>query len=212
MTDESMQWADAKSFADLCELTARFLEGRIKENPVYDADSPAPETLPLVPMLASFNRAGFLTDMSQPGVPLDELGDGQRAYVTGCATKDVAFRIDRLTLYSDLYVAIAPYGVPKGCQIPVTLDSFRPFSWCGVLPNRGDGNLERFAEACNPGIKDALEALWPLWAVSVVDLQWGRNDYLWTRVHAELTGTADVDARFCVSPSPDLNLGFEFYY
>ncbi|MFJ4879946.1 DUF6919 domain-containing protein [Streptomyces sp. NPDC088745] len=80
-------WRAATTFSDLAELTARWLEGDIRScagnMPNYGPDE---ETLSLIPCLAAANRAGFLTDDSQPGhAAADYAGNlwQQRAAVTG---------------------------------------------------------------------------------------------------------------------------------
>jgi hypothetical protein len=59
-------WAAARTLADLGELTAQWLEGRIASVPGYMPGwGPDPETAPHIPVLAAANRAGFLTVNSQ---------------------------------------------------------------------------------------------------------------------------------------------------
>ncbi|MCX5078787.1 hypothetical protein OHA84_37825 (plasmid) [Streptomyces sp. NBC_00513] len=80
-------WRAATTFSDLGELTARWLEGDIRSRPgIMPNHGPDDETLPLIPRLAAANRAGFLTDDSQPGHDAaDRAGNlwEQRAAVTG---------------------------------------------------------------------------------------------------------------------------------
>jgi hypothetical protein len=64
---------------DLGGLMARWLEGRTSYEPGYLAAGPDAETASLVPVLAQLNRAGYVTDFSQPGIALDANGNGQRA-------------------------------------------------------------------------------------------------------------------------------------
>jgi hypothetical protein len=77
--DEHALWDKARTVADLGELTARWLEGSISWNPTYtNGDTyaaevgtfnrpPEDETKPYVHLLAAVNRAGFVTNFSQPG-------------------------------------------------------------------------------------------------------------------------------------------------
>ncbi|GHH55624.1 hypothetical protein GCM10018773_60370 [Streptomyces candidus] len=63
------KWAAACTLLDLSHLTAAWLEGTIQSQPGYQPRyGPDDETLPYVPVLASVNRAGFLTGFSQPGL------------------------------------------------------------------------------------------------------------------------------------------------
>ena len=71
MNDE-LSWKTARSLADLGELTARWLEGTEPNHPCC-ASGADEETSPLIVELAALNRAGFVTDFSQPA---DQLEDG----------------------------------------------------------------------------------------------------------------------------------------
>lgn len=69
-------WAQARTVADLGELTAKWLEGDPEiKHPGYHG-APAAETAPLVPVLAAVNRAGILTITSQPGHAPEAGSDG----------------------------------------------------------------------------------------------------------------------------------------
>jgi hypothetical protein len=87
--DVARAWPAARTLADLSELTARFLEGDLSQSPSHVAQ-PDPETGPLIPLLATVNRAGFFTHQSQPGVARGDDGSAQRANVSGFAS-DGAF-------------------------------------------------------------------------------------------------------------------------
>lgn len=80
-------WWTANSLPALGQLTADWLEGRSLFLPAYCATGPDPETTDLIPTLAALNRAGLVTDSSQPGHGPVEGYDGrmwlQRAYVSG---------------------------------------------------------------------------------------------------------------------------------
>ncbi|MFP8944718.1 DUF6919 domain-containing protein [Streptomyces fenghuangensis] len=97
-TDRKL-WAQARTLADLGELTAQWLEGRIASQPGYMPNcGPDEETTVLVPALAAANRAGYLTWNSQPGS--DGTGyDGrrwvQRAAVCGYADQPVLDQLRR---------------------------------------------------------------------------------------------------------------------
>ncbi|GAB2717317.1 DUF6919 domain-containing protein [Kitasatospora kifunensis] len=84
------RWRSAASLAELGELTAQWLEGRIESRagyaPGFGPDAETTEYPRLVEALAACNRRGFVTECSQPG--LVEVGtDGnwwhQRAAVGG---------------------------------------------------------------------------------------------------------------------------------
>ena len=113
------QWAGARTLLDLGHLTAAWLEGTIQSQPGYQPRyGPDDETLPFVQVLATANRAGYLTGFSQPG--LLDLGTygGQRAAVEGVIA-DTAL-LNRLVdaacdrglevVLNDLRDAQIPYG------------------------------------------------------------------------------------------------------
>jgi hypothetical protein len=99
---DRLAWQSANTVADLGGLMARWLEGDLKSWPGYQPGyGPDDETRRLIPTLAALNRAGFLTDSSQPG----EMGPGfdgawwsQRAAVSG-------FVADRALLRELLFAA-----------------------------------------------------------------------------------------------------------
>ena len=109
-------WEAARTLADLGELTAQWLEGTIASQPAYTPGcGPDPETAPLIPVLACCNRAGYVTNCSQPG----ETGTGfdgaaweQRAAVEGFASPAVAGRI---------WEAAEPAGLTVIAHAPATL-------------------------------------------------------------------------------------------
>ena len=169
---------EAKTFKDLCEINAQFVEG---------PDNLQSESKPLIPYLAALNRAGLLTTCSQPGE--DRGHSKQRAFVDGLASKEVALRIERLSLCSDLYIMTAEPGHYKGCMMPVTIDEFRPHSWSGEASLDEDTGIFtdvlqlQEQEGCSESVmRELLEA----WEVQVIDLCWGRTDYLWNVLANEL--------------------------
>lgn len=89
------RWYAARDLRDLGRLTALWLEGEIKSQPGYEPGcGPDEETEELIPVLARANRAGYVTDGSQPGLA-DTIGfDGatwtQRAAVEGWIAPDRA--------------------------------------------------------------------------------------------------------------------------
>jgi hypothetical protein len=92
------RWQAACTLAELGELTALWLEGRLASQPGYQPNhGPNEETRDLVPVLAELNRAGWLTDVSQPGWGPGAGYDGatwcQRAGLGGFAEPDLADRI-----------------------------------------------------------------------------------------------------------------------
>jgi uncharacterized protein DUF6919 len=162
-------WSEAKTLEDLGEVTARWIEGRVSFHPCYCADIDT-ETRPLQEKLAYFNRNGLVTTFSQPAEQLDEEGYSQRACVEGYAREEIAKKIAVLGLYTDLLVLIYPPDWQGGYQIPITLDEFHPFTWCGGV--WGYRELECFAEDCS---SEAMESLKSAWKVVVIDYGGGEK-------------------------------------
>lgn len=175
-------WREARSFEGLCELNARFIEGEIHG---WDVDHLDSESEPLVPYLAALNRAGLLTTCSQPG--MDNGPSKQRAFVDGLALEDTAHRIQRLSLCSDLYIMTSGPGRYNGCMMPITIDEFRPHSWGGSATLHEETGIFTdvlaLGEICN---ESAMVELREAWEVCVIDLCWGRTDYLWSVLANEL--------------------------
>ena len=178
-------WREAKTFEELCEINARFIEGDIDFSPIYGASSLDDESKPLVPYLAALNRAGFLTTCSQPGE--DDGHSRQRACVQGLALEETALRIERLSLTSDLYIMTAEPGRYNGCMMPITIDFFRPHSWAGSASLDDEtgvfNDVLGFEKHCGEG---AVRGLREAWEVCVIDLSWGRERYLWDVLANEL--------------------------
>lgn len=181
MTEESdiaSLYREAKTFDELCRLRARLIE---EENGFLEDES-----TPLIPYLAALNRAGLLTTCSQPG---EDWGHSkQRAFVDGLAMKDTAQRIERLSLCSDLYIMTTEPGRNDGCMMPVTIDLFRPHTWAGAASlDETTGVftevLQLEEESCS---ESAMLELHEAWEVCVIDLCWGRKDYLWSVLCNEL--------------------------
>lgn len=78
-------WSNANTLDELCELGAQFVEGKIGYYPGWDYGDVYQETVELRGVLASLNRRGFFTYMSQPGdIPLDaSRKNGKRPFVSG---------------------------------------------------------------------------------------------------------------------------------
>jgi hypothetical protein len=204
---EREAWKNAKTLDDLGELMARWIEGALEHRPAYYGSEPDEETAPLRDTLAAYNRKGLLTTNSQPGMPIDDEGCGQRAWVEGYAKEARARRLGALGLWTDLLVFLFPPGnYTWGYQIPITVEEYHPFTWTGH--HGGHEELEPFAEDLS---HEALDALARAWKVVLIDPRWGRKSYLWEHVSAVLEGKQDADKRFSVTPAhPDLGTDFVF--
>lgn len=188
------RWRAASSIADLAELTALWLEGRIASHAgVMPNCGPDEETTHLVPVLALANRAGYLTDNSQPGISepgFDGSWWAQRAAVTGWVRRDRA----GIALVNRI---LAP---AEAAGLIVCADSHRD----GVTVTSVDGrDYTTFGSHLT---QRDLDTVWPARLIhrdprrhldraiqlTVIDPVWGRDDVLW-----------DVLARaLCTPPAP----------
>ena len=187
-------WAAARTLADLGELTARWLEGRISSQPGYygaaDIEDPA-----MIPVLARLNRAGFVTVSSQQGSSgpgYDGAHWRQRAAVDGFADESAALRIIRAVapVQGLVTVSFPPSTLPRRrfrCdkELPVTWRECEEYTWFGQQVPRREIRSRRVGwGACS---RAARNALCSAWQVSVIDLEWGRNDLLWDVLDDALT-------------------------
>jgi hypothetical protein len=173
-TDRKL-WAQTRTLADLGELTAQWLEGRIASVPGY-CGGPAEETASLVPVLAAANRAGFVTDSSQPG----ESGDGweQRAAVQGFARDETLERLGEACAACPEIVVIvnrAPrFRIRYKTATPVTRSGGRDYTWFGASLSRRhlSDSWTGYGECGD----EAVDAICGAWQVTLVDTGWGRED------------------------------------
>ncbi|MGW6531438.1 DUF6919 domain-containing protein [Streptomyces venezuelae] len=179
-------WAAAQSLPELGELMARWLEGELSMWPGYD-DGAAEETAALIPVLARVNRAGFLTDTSQPG--FDGPGfDGarweQRAALSGLVSDyellsalGHAAETLRLTL---LVRDVESHGLLAG--VTATRVDGAPYTTFGArLSRRQLRHLWRGVS------RPALNEICDAWQVTLVDPEWGSGDRLWTALHEAIS-------------------------
>ncbi|MFJ9012311.1 DUF6919 domain-containing protein [Streptomyces canus] len=171
-------WRQAGSLAELGGLMARWLEGDLSVWPGYAVAGPDEETADLVPVLARLNRAGFVTDQSQPGC--DEYGIyghwKQRAAVSGLVGDE------------QLLNALARVAEAERLTILVrTVDeaSRRP----GITATTVDG--EAYTDFGGHLSRSDLRHIWlgtswaalaeieAAWQVTLIDPVYGRTDRLW---------------------------------
>lgn len=177
------RWASARTLADLGNLTALWLEGEIPSQPGYAANcGPDPETADLIPVLAACNRAGFVTNGSQPG----ESGTGcggarwdQRAAVQGFASMEATGRLLNILSGGGFIIRIERAGQRMSWKraVPVSLDDGSVCTTFGAKLSRRfiRDDWEGYG-ICHP---DAVRALCDAYQVTVIDPEWGRNDRLW---------------------------------
>ncbi|TDJ72511.1 MAG: hypothetical protein E2O39_06545 [Planctomycetota bacterium] len=187
-------WRRAPTFAELCALGARFIEGELPLFPGWLATDIDEETDPIVPYLAAFNRAGFLTVASQPGRPFapghDDRVCAQRAFVTGFATEAVALELERIALATELLVTVYAVEERGGYRVPIGTRGGTPYLWSGYAAGREE--LELFEQHLSA---DGLAALSRTRYACVVDLAWGRRELLWTHLACALCPTLEDEPK-----------------
>jgi hypothetical protein len=184
---DRLAWATAESFADVCELTARWLEGDVGSQPGYrPEDGPADETRELVPVLAAACRAGYLTRDSQPGkvhTGLTGYQVAQHAYVYGFAQDDVLQRLQTGAESAGLWVCYGKadrrlYDVdPTGRRQSRrrTVRDLRP-DLGTVLPRKTLHDGWTGYGICSDTV---LDLLCDAWQVTIIDPETARNDRVW---------------------------------
>lgn len=195
MTDaDREQWAGARTLADLGELTARYLEGDLAGHPAYWG-RPDEETTPLIATLAAANRAGFVTECSQPGQALALGVRGgwwqQRAAVSGWVDPATASLLEGLVRGTDQLLMVAgPVGWRRDYRDAVVCTEVNgyPITRFGGRPSLRE--IRAIWGVCS---REARGQLCGDDFVSIIDLAWGRNDVLWPlldRFAAERAGEA----------------------
>ena len=180
-------WQSARTLADLGQRLAAWLEGDVKSWPGYQPGyGPDVETTELIPVLARLNRAGYLTDSSQPGFDATEGGHHwrQRAAVTGF--------IDDENLLEDLAAAAIDASLLVLIHRPAP--SISPDGW---TVTRLDGQPHTtFGDYVHP--RD-LRAMWPVISrqafdavaratqLTIIDPRWGSDDRLWQALDNAIT-------------------------
>lgn len=182
---DRLRWAYARTLRDVGELTALWLESELASQPGYMANcGPDPETRELIPVLAALNRAGWVTDVSQPGEEPQIGYDGetwaQRAGVSGFVERGLADQVEAAARAAGLLVVRHNRPGRRRDGVTVTTRAGRPYTGFGARWSRRALN-DRYAECGGPALVQIQAAV----QLTVVDPQWGRNDVLWPLLAAE---------------------------
>ncbi len=195
-----MDWQEARSLADLAELTAAWLEGGGTEPPGGLTAAIGPDN-PVSSRLAAFSRAGLVCTFAQAASPAPA---ARRAVVQGFCRETTAHRLMRLGVETDLIVLAREPAGHLSVAVPVALGSEGPSSgqsgtaalWAS--PEPGAEDVETFVGAF-PDERaidrayfldhhpDLVSDLLTCWQVAVIDAAWGREDLLWAQVAARLS-------------------------
>jgi hypothetical protein len=172
-------WLSARDFADLGDLTVKWLHGEIQQTPDH-AGPPAEETIPHIEVLSAANRAGFVTTGSQSADAATGGWPACEAYVQGLAS-DATLRELRFAIAgTDLVMSGA-----RGREIFGNREARR---WHRMLRTRWLRRVWRsdtgfYRHRC-PRVSAEITAAW--W-VNIADSVPGRNDVLWPAL-AEFAG------------------------
>jgi hypothetical protein len=179
------RWGAARTLDELGELTALWLEGRVGSQPGYEPNcGPDPETEHLVPVLARANRAGFVTDCSQPGQR--GVTWWQRAAVEGFCDGDTLRRLRavcdgaRLEVHARR-ISQCERPMPERWWSPRSRyggDGGRKVSWSGTAfgSQLYRADIELRYDVCPD---EVIDVLCSSWRVTIVDPEIGRDDRLW---------------------------------
>jgi hypothetical protein len=189
------RWRAATTLADMAELTAQWLTGDMRRHPAYGmlrSPGPDPETSAIAADLAAINRAGFLTDSSQPGEETTSHGGffyRQRAAVEGFMSPAAADRLEKAAAGQDGIVVIVHRGkLPRrradySRLIPVSMSGHRVNTEFGAYIDR-----RYLTMSYDWASREALDALCSARQVTVIDLTWGRNT-MWSWLVTALATT-----------------------
>jgi hypothetical protein len=160
--EDRARWSAAESMADVGELTAQWLEGKVATQPGYGGPVDTDEDLApgMTATLVATNRAGFVTYQSQAGA------DGQQAAVAGLATADYLDQIDAATADEPALVVV-DLGEPDAAERA-------PVGWY-----RDERELSATwggYGACGP---KAVAELTDAAQLCIYDSEPSRNDRLW---------------------------------
>lgn len=174
------RWREARSLADLGLVAADWLEGRLPGEHPNGYDEVDPETTSLVSVLAQLNRAGFVTDNSQPG----ESGRGfdgsryeQRAAVDGwIAPGRLLDRIRTEARRAGITVIVQRAGSRPRPGVPVTRADGEACTWFGTWgPHRE--RVEWVWQGVGGRARRELRAATHL---TLIDPEWRPSTRLWS--------------------------------
>ncbi len=189
-------WRRAETFAELCDLGARFVHGELASFPGWGAAELDDESDALVPELELANRAGFLTVASQPGRPFQPGHDGrawaQRGFVAGFASPAAERALAAAARERSLWWFTGPSEAA-----PAALADGTPYLFVGHDARAEE--LELFADALDPRALAALAGCAFGWFVDPV---WGRRGALVAALRAAFGSPVPSDYHLGPNTAP----------
>ncbi len=174
---DAERWAVARSFQDLCELGAQFIEGRISFFPGWGSSTTDLESDAVGQVLAEVNRGGCLTLASQRGESTRAGADGRpeqrRSFLLGLAS-DEALGVLNSIVGAGHYLGHYPATEADSGSLPVGKRGDDVFLDVGAPA--GPTELQLFKPHLH---RLAYGALSRSHYVILADLTWGSPDNLW---------------------------------
>jgi hypothetical protein len=177
---DKKRWKNARTFRDIAELVALWLEGELSSWPGYQPRyGPDDETQPWTGVLAAANRAGYLTIGSQPGFS-GEGFDGklcqQRAAVEGFIA-DHALLLGLIDAAEKAGIDVRLHSLLDAWgsdAITVTTRDLEPNTEFGTALSVVD--LRFMWRGCSP---EAVDAIAGTHHVTITDREYGPHTRLW---------------------------------
>lgn len=162
-------WRQARTVSELGERGARWARGELGAHP-NGYDVPDPETVPMLPVLARANDAGFFTYQSQQGGRFEEGPDGlveTKAWVQGYLERSALQEFRRHLEGAGMLVLDSMID-----DEPTVRYLDREEEVGGTWRARRDDSLSHVSSAACNALADAAD-------LYVLDVVWCRNDALW---------------------------------
>lgn len=188
-------WRNAKTFDRLCELTARYIEGKLLYAPTSYGmlTGVSEETLLIQGELAAINRLGLLTFSSHPGgvFKSGRITHRQRAYVDGFVEQDVAEPFWEAMQHTNLLLRawLPEDPILRNCSVLhliTTRRTTRSGRWDGSGFGGSDGRESAEMHIHNIDNWNAKMLLRDCVCVSVIDMNWSSTTEMFAIVASAL--------------------------
>ncbi|MER5641879.1 hypothetical protein ABT095_33700 [Kitasatospora sp. NPDC002227] len=201
------RWRSVRTAADLGELTAQWLEGRLASRPGYapgyGPDSETTDSPDLLAALLLCNRSGFVTESSQPGfegIGADGRFWNQRAAVSGF-TNDPHVRnlLRAVAEHHGLLINEYRYTYvgPRSEAIVATTRDGEPYTEFGRVLSPSD--VRRIWSGAG---REAVHAMTRAWQITLADPNFGDWHLLWQALTEAFTGPSSCPRCGCTPYEP----------